>query len=82
MKNLNKIRKIIREEVGYVFEQNYNNGTFYHGTSSKLPFQKFDKYLEGIGIVSNGGRKYGGFFFTSDFDNAEYYSEYFVAEVK
>lgn len=81
MINQNKIRKIIREEIGYVFEQNSNSGRFYHGTSSKFPFQKFDKSLEGSGIVSSGGKKYGGFFFTSEFENAEYYTEWFVAEV-
>lgn len=56
MINQNKIRKIIREEIGYVFEQNSNSGRFYHGTSSKFPFQKFDKSLEGSGIVSSGGK--------------------------
>jgi len=82
MINKNKIRKIIREEIEYVFEQNSNNGKFYHGTSSKFPFQKFDKSLDGSGIASSGGKKYGGFFFTSDFDNAEFYTEWFIAEVK
>lgn len=80
--SVEQIRKIVREEVGRMFEQNSNGDIFYHGTSSKFPFQKFSKFAEGTGIVSSGGRKYGGFFFTSEFENAEYYTEWFVAEVK
>jgi hypothetical protein len=76
------IRFIIREELDKLFNKNSNNGIFYHGTSSKLPFQNFSKSSEGTGIVSSGGRKYGGFFFTSEFENAEYYTEWFVAEVR
>jgi len=78
----NKIRKIIKEEISHIFEEKSNGGIFYHGTSSKFPFKKFSKFAEGTGIVSSGDRKYGGFFFTSEFENAEYYTEWFVAEVK
>jgi len=79
---MSKIRKIIREEVIKIFEQDSNSGIFYHGTSSTFPFKKFSKLAEGTGIVSSGGKKYGGLFFTSEFENAEYYTEWFVAEVK
>lgn len=75
------IRKIIKEEISYIFEQDSNSGIFYHGTRSKFPFKKFSKFAEGTGIVSSGSKKYGGFFFTSEFENAEYYTEWFVAEV-
>ena len=37
--------------------------------------------MDGSGLVTNGGNKYGGFFFTNKLENAEYYSEYFVAKV-
>lgn len=79
---MEQIRRIVKEEVGHIFGQNSNGGIFYHGTSSKFPFKKFNKFSEGTGLVSSGGRKYGGFFFTSEFENAEYYTEWFVAEVK
>ena len=78
---MKQIRKIIREEIGRIFEQNSNSGKFYHGTSSKFPFNNFSKFAEGSGIVSSGGKKYGGFFFTSEFDNAQFYTEWFIAEV-
>ena len=50
----------------------------FHGTRSEIPFETFDPDMEGTGIVSNGSKKYGGFFFTSDFDNAQFYTEWFV----
>jgi hypothetical protein len=77
MKELRKqIRKIILEstEGRTVFA--------YHGTRSYIPFQKFDSSLIGTGIVSTSGTKYGGFFFTTEFENAEFYTEWFVAKVK
>ena len=54
---------------------------FFHGTKTKLPFKKFEKNMDGSGLVSNG-RKYGGFFFTDSLENAEFYTEYFVCKVK
>jgi len=54
---------------------------WYHGTRSLLPFKSFDKVMDGSGIVSSGGQRYGGFFFTSEFSNAEYYTEWFVGKV-
>lgn len=53
---------------------------FFHGTQTKLPFKKFDSNLDGSGLVSSG-RKYGGFFFTSSIENAEFYTEYFICKV-
>jgi len=54
---------------------------YYHGTRTTFPFSKFDERLDGSGIVSSGN-KFGGFFFTSNKENAEYYTEWFVATVK
>lgn len=44
----------------------------YHGTRTIFPFEQFDSKMDGSGIVSNSGKKYGGFFFTSEFENAEF----------
>ena len=54
---------------------------WYHGTRSLLPFMSFDKVMDGSGFVSSGSQRYGGFFFTSEFGNAEYYTEWFVGKV-
>ena len=74
------LRKIIRK---YLNENlNVNNEIIaYHGTNSIFPFQNFKSELIGSGHVSTG-IKYGGFFFTTEKENAEYYTEYFVAKVK
>jgi hypothetical protein len=53
----------------------------YHGTRSIIPFERFDNSMIGSGLVSSG-TKYNGFFFTTDKDNAEYYTEYFLCKVK
>lgn len=63
-------------------EEDSNSGIFYHGTRSMFPFKSFDKRSEGTGIVSSGGKKYGGFFFTSEFENAQFYTEWFIAKVR
>lgn len=57
------------------------NNIFFHGTKTKLPFERFDSSMDGSGIVSSG-RKYGGFFFTSSLENAEFYTEYFICKTK
>jgi hypothetical protein len=54
--------------------------TFFHGTRSNLPFDKFSKSMDGSGLVSMG-KKYGGFFFTSSEKNSRFYAENWVAEV-
>ncbi len=69
------IRQLLREQLN-------QHRIFYHGTKSVIPFQSFNILLDGSGIVSNGGKKYGGFFFTSNYENAEYYTEWFVLSVK
>ena len=69
------IRKVLFESTQEVY---------YHGIPGKFPFQKLDIKMQGAGHVSGGimgGRKYGGFFFTSTKDNAEFYGEYWVAKV-
>ena len=46
----------------------------YNGTSSVLPFNKFDLSFTGSGLVCRGLTA-NGFFFTNDFQNAQYYTE-------
>lgn len=71
-----EINKIIYEELDNL------NKPFYHGTRTPLPFQIFDPKLIGSGIVSSSRPEYGGFFFTSEKENAEFYTEYFIATVR
>jgi len=73
---LDKIKKLsgIKEQIS-------NNVIVYHGTRTDIPFSEFNPKLIGSGFVSNG-TKFGGFFFTSEMENAEYYTEYFVAKVQ
>lgn len=59
----------------------YINQSYYHGTRSLIPFQQFEKNLDGTGLVSSGGRKYGGFFFTNNKNNALFFTEWFIAQV-
>jgi hypothetical protein len=54
--------------------------TFWHGTRSLLPFEEFDPKLTGTGFVSHGNR-YDGFFFTSERENATFYSEFLICKV-
>ena len=78
-----KLRKFIATTIReYLNEQNNLGDRIvgYHGTRSFLPFQKFENSMIGTGLVS-GGAKYDGFFFTTEKENAEYYSEYFVCKV-
>lgn len=64
-----------------LFEDYGNEELYYHGTRTLLPFNNFDKKMDGSGLVSMG-RKYGGFFFTSSEKNANSYSETWRATVK
>lgn len=51
----------------------------WHGSGSQIfPFQNFDEKMIGSGLVT--AKKNKGFFFTDDKENAEFYSEYFVAK--
>jgi len=59
---------------------NILNKIYYHGSRTPLPFKQFDPRLIGTGIVSSGN-PYGGFFFTSEKQNADFYTEYFVVHV-
>lgn len=54
---------------------------FYHGTRSELPFQNFLSSMDGSGIVNPGRKKSGGFFFTSNLEAAEYFTEWFICKV-
>jgi hypothetical protein len=79
-----ELRKFIKTTIReYLNEQNNlgNRIVAYHGTRSFLPFQKFETTMIGTGLVSSGGAKYDGFFFTTEKENAEYYTEYFVCKV-
>lgn len=53
----------------------------YHGTRTDLPFEEFDISLIGSGLVSTN-KQFGGFFFTTEKENAAYYTEHWVAQVK
>ncbi len=77
-----KLRFIKTTILEYLNEQDkFNNRIVaYHGTSSSLPFESFESIMIGTGIVSSG-KKYDGFFFTTEKENAEYYSEYFICKV-
>jgi len=74
------VKKILRESVFQ--EDNLNSLIAYHGSRSVIPFQKFDNNMIGSGLVSIGNKSYDGFFFTTEEENAEYYTEYFVAKVR
>ena len=79
-----ELRKFIATTIReYLNEQQtFNNKIVaYHGTRSFLPFQFFENTMIGTGLVSGGGAKYDGFFFTTEKENAEYYTEYFVCKV-
>lgn len=76
----------LQEQINRINElsgvnQNTKTVVSFHGTRTEFPFQKFDPSMIGTGIVSQGN-KYNGFFFTSEFENAEFYTEYFIAKVK
>lgn len=64
-----------------IYEDVMKKNVFYHGTREWLPFEEFNPRMEGTGVVSTGGKKYGGFFFTSDKENAEYFGEYLIAKI-
>lgn len=52
---------------------------FYHGTTSLLPFKSFDKSNQFRGLVST--RKFNGYFFTSEIENAAFFTEYLLCKV-
>lgn len=73
--------KLLRIFNDVIKEETNKANVYYHGSSTKFPFQSFDAMMDGSGIVSNG-KKYGGFFFTNEIDNAEFYTEYFICKVR
>lgn len=70
-------RDVVKEAMNF----NTKEIIAYHGTISYLPFRKFDMKMIGKGIVSTGN-DYHGFFFTTEKDNADFYTEYFIIKVK
>jgi hypothetical protein len=77
----NNVIQIFTEKKKTLAENNVNKNIFFHGTRTKLPFKNFVSDMDGSGLVSSGGR-YGGFFFTDSFENAEFYTEYFICKVQ
>lgn len=75
--------KIIRSQIRHIlFENTFEKEDFYHGIRGLFPFVNFDNKMQGTGVVSGGrSKKYGGFFFTSSKENAEYYGEHWVYRV-
>ena len=73
---LNRIKKL-----SGIDEQVRNSVIAFHGTRTDISFSRFDPSMIGSGFVSTG-TKFGGFFFTSEQENAEYYTEYFVIKVE
>ncbi len=75
-----RLERVLRESV----KEDLNSGerlVAYHGTKSLFPFSEFDSAWIGTGLVSNTKTKYDGFFFTTEEENAEYYTEYFLCKV-
>ena len=66
----------------YLKEYHNLNNIYYHGTISAIPFNEFVKVCDGTGICNIAGEKYGGFFFTSSLENAEFYTEWFICKVR
>jgi len=67
------VKRLLREQLTQM-------RPYYHGTKTPIPFESFEANAIGSGLVSSG-KKYGGFFFTSEFENAEFYTEWFVCQV-
>lgn len=66
----------------HLFENASGEVIYYHGTSSSLPFERFDRHMDGNGIVNPSRKKFGGFFFTSERENALYYCEELLCRVR
>lgn len=66
----------------HLFENASEEVIYYHGTRSPLPFERFDRNMDGTGIVNPSRKKFGGFFFTSERDNALYYTEDLLCRVR
>jgi hypothetical protein len=70
-------------KLGKIFENllGENSNIWYHGTAGLFPFKEFSPSMDGQGVVNMSRKKFGGFFFTSEPKNAEFYGENFIAKV-
>ena len=77
-----KLKEILSLSVKQKLNEQNHKGKIiaYHGSSSAIPFETFDQSMIGSGIVSTN-KKFNGFFFTTEKENAEFYTEYFVCKV-
>lgn len=77
-----KLKEILSSSVKEKLNEQNQKGKIiaYHGSSSAIPFETFDQSMIGSGIVSTN-KKFNGFFFTTEKENAEFYTEYFVCKV-
>jgi hypothetical protein len=73
------MRSLIENRISALLEG--QDQVYYHGTRALFPFNEFTPRLIGTG-TSSSGQKFGGFFFTSEQENAEFYAEDFVAKIK
>jgi|TARA_R110000851_G_scaffold112921_3_gene237318 hypothetical protein len=73
------MRILIENRISALLES--QGQVYYHGTRSLFPFNEFTPRLIGTG-TSSSGQKFGGFFFTSEQENAEFYAEDFVAKIR
>ena len=55
---------------------------YYHGSNALIPFRRMNGSRDGSGTSSGGIGRFGGFFFTSEKENAEFYGEFLVAVVR
>ena len=78
------IRKFVKNTILTKLKENHHQKKIaaYHGTRSFLPFQSFETKMIGSGLVSSGNRSYDGFFFTTEKENAEFYTEWFICKVE
>lgn len=77
-----RLVKFIEGQNSYLYNYRASQDIYYHGTRSVIPFTNFNETMIGSGLVSIASNQYDGFFFTSEKDNAEYYTEYFLCTVK
>jgi len=73
------MRSLIENRISALLEG--QDQVYYHGTRALFPFNEFAPRLIGTG-TSSSGQKFGGFFFTSEQENAEFYAEDFVAKIR
>jgi len=64
-----------------LLDKNGQPEVLWHGSRCRT-LSSFDRKFEGTGVVSSATRKYGGFFFGSDKEGAEYYCFDYAPEEK